>query len=204
MISIQIDTGPIVRALEGSTKQIPFAIASALTATAKAGQAEIVDTLGEDMTIRNGWTAKGIRIEPARKDKLEAAVGSRDRFMALQALGGEREGKDGHAQAIPVGIRPTPQALTPRSKWPGKMLQKRAVFMAKTHSGRLGIWRRTGKAGYPIALLYWIQRGAVHVKARWHLAERFGATAAKVWPGLATAAIERAVADEARKAGAKA
>jgi hypothetical protein len=172
--TVEIDVRATLRDLDKlARKQAPFAVALALTMTAKDAQAEVKRTLPEKFTIRTPWVAKGIRIEPARKSdwpRVRSAVLSKNKFMALQEFGGTKTGKSGGSVAVPAGARKTPRQTTPRSRWPGALL-KRGAFILKTARGP-AIARRRG-AG--VQILYGLER-AVRIKPRFAM----GATVKKV------------------------
>ena len=198
MISIKVDTRPFERALEGAAKQIPFATARALTLTAQAAQAELRNTLAEDLTIRNDWVSKGIRIVPARKSNLRAEVGSRDRFMALQAEGGWKEGKAGGAVAVPVGARSSPKSITRPSRWPGKIIAGAKGLKIQLHGGAQGVFQKRGGGRKAMLALQYVLVKRVHVAPQWNFARRVDGAVAKAWPELARRAIAEAI-DTSRK-----
>src|SRR3990167_3209198 len=116
------------------TKEMPFAMAVALTRTAQSAQREVRAELKDRFTIRGNWVPGGIRIKPATKRNLAAEVGSKDAFMALQETGGVKKPR-GRALAIPVGARRTKMQRTSRSRWPGALLQRKNTFLGKTRDG---------------------------------------------------------------------
>lgn len=204
MISIRVDTSKVEHALEGAAKQIPFATARALTLTAQAAQAELRSALDQDFTIRNEWASKGIRIVPARKSSLQAEVGSRDRFMALQAEGGVKEGKGGGAVAVPVEARPSPKSITRPSRWPGKLLDggKARAFKADLPGPTVAVFKVKGKGSRRTLSLMHLLVRQVQVPKRWPFADRVEAAASKAWPELAARAVAEALATARKRAGA--
>ena len=67
-IHIQVDTSDMERGLDAmARKQLPFAVAAALTATAKDAQAAVRAQMPARFTLRGPWVPKGIRIRPAKK-----------------------------------------------------------------------------------------------------------------------------------------
>src|SRR5260370_40269244 len=67
---------------EAANRQIPFALARALTRTAQDAQSDVRSDLPRRFTIRNTWVSRSIRITPATKAKPEAIVGSLEPFTA--------------------------------------------------------------------------------------------------------------------------
>ncbi|MBA2683482.1 MAG: hypothetical protein H0U66_03195 [Gemmatimonadaceae bacterium] len=121
--------------------QLPFATALALSRCADTAVATSKASLSSKFIVRNNWIAKGFRTERATKEKLIATVSHLDPFMALQEFGGEKSPLNARDVAIPVGARSTPSALTPQSKWPGKL--SRHFYITK--GGNLLEFQRTGR-----------------------------------------------------------
>lgn len=161
------------RKLDQLGRQAPFAIATALTRTAKDAQVRIVQKeLPERFTIRSRWVPGGIRFRPATKASLVARVGSVSRFMEQQEVGGERRaGPKG--VAIPYRARPNVTSRTPPSRWPGRQLARRNTFIAPIKEGdsTMAVWRRVGKTGRrPLRLLYVLQ-DTIKIEPRFGLRE---------------------------------
>lgn len=163
--SVAIDVRATARDLDRlARKQAPFAVALALTRTAQAAQKALVASLPQKFVIRNGWFAKGIRVESARKADWphpRAAVYSKDKFAALQETGGTKIGKSGGSVAVPVKVRRTPKQTLPPSRWPGALLRKPGHFVLQTARGPVLARRRGAK----VEVLYGFER-SVKVKPR--------------------------------------
>jgi hypothetical protein len=114
VINVKIDASQLVGELHDIQKrQLPFAMASALTATAQDGQAEVRRNLGAKFTLRNRFTEQGIRIKPADKNKLplqadvhtdtaNRKTGAPD-YLGNQEDGGEKIPFGGHQHiAVPT------------------------------------------------------------------------------------------------------
>jgi hypothetical protein len=144
---------------DAARRQVPFAIARALTWTAKDAQGDVQADLPKRFTLRNNWVKNGIRITPATKASPQAVVGSLEPFMERQETGGAKRSRGGHRVAVP---KTKPTRIIPRAQRPSAIRNKPRVFTIKTASGA-GIVRRQGKARYPLQLLYWLKRG-VQVK----------------------------------------
>ena len=71
-------------------KQFRFSVAKALTQTAADIQQEVRKNMPGRFIIRRPWVINGIRIERATPANLSATIYSRDKFMGLQELGGEK------------------------------------------------------------------------------------------------------------------
>jgi hypothetical protein len=128
-----VDVSEAVAGLNDLQKrQLPFALASTLTACAKAGQLATQESLSGKFTLRNNFTRQGIRIKPAEKrtERIEAdvhtdtanrATGAPD-YLVGQQEGGEKVPHGGRQYlAIPTkylrmlapGV--IPQELRPRN-----------------------------------------------------------------------------------------
>ena len=173
MIAFKIDTSQIrklgVVLDEFGKDQVPFATARGLTQTAQDARAAIATRLADDFTIRANWVARGIRIQVATKHSLESAVGSVDRFMEMQATGGEREGRDGKRVAVPEAARKTPSSITRPSKWPGKLLLDRKRYFAKPigSGDAIGVFKRLGRDGRAGVQLWYVLAKSSTIQARW-------------------------------------
>lgn len=173
MISFQVDTSQIAKLGEVldvfGKDQAPFAMARGLTLTARDARDAIAARLASDFQIRSNWVARGIRIHPARKDNLAAAVGSVDRFMELHATGGDREGKDGKRVAVPEAARKNVSSITRPSKWPGKLLLDKKRYFAKTMASgdAIGVFKRLGRDGRAGVQLWYVLAKSAQVRASW-------------------------------------
>jgi hypothetical protein len=90
-VTVQGDFGKSM--IAGLKKQLPYVTAKALTATAKELQRRIPAALEQQLDRPTPFTKSGVFVIPARKDKLEAVVGFKDkqaRYMRLQIEGGTR------------------------------------------------------------------------------------------------------------------
>lgn len=175
-IQIQTDVAKTLRLVDDFTyKQVPFATALALTSLAKKAQSSVQGKLDEKFVLRSSWVKKGIQIEPARKADWPhsfSIVGSRDQFMALQAVGGIKKPKEGRHLAIPQeGIRPNIKDRIPKSKRPRQLLSKKRgknlPFVTKSRkSGNMVVLRRTSEKRYPLEFLYSFHR-ETKLDSRW-------------------------------------
>lgn len=91
-------------------KQIPFATAMALTATAKAAQADVRAALPSIFAHPNQYTLNSMYVQKASKSRLEADVHIKDRqarYLAPQILGGPRTQKPFEWRLMNAGIGTT-------------------------------------------------------------------------------------------------
>lgn len=108
MIELELDIfiEDVLDRLDAMGREAPFILAKALTKTAQVAQVAVRGNLLRDFTIRNQAVVRGIRIRPATKNNLEAAIGSVDPFMVLQETGGTKLPKAHSTLAIPDSRRP--------------------------------------------------------------------------------------------------
>lgn len=211
-ITLHVDKRLLQHATIRTQSNLRFAMALALTRTVQATQTYLRSHLASDFTIRSSWVAKGIRIVPATKATLTAAVGSKDAFMRLQTIGGQKTPRNSRAVAIPIGARPTLQSTTRPGKWPSRLLSK-VVGARRYGPVRKGQRQRSlARSGYFVAkqghlapdheILYqrkgrrvvaiWRFAAAVLIKPRWHLLAALEKTAKLEFERQLAAAFKRA------------
>ena len=125
-MNIQSNIKQAVAKLQSITdaKQLPFAIARALTVTARDVQDEVRNNLTQRFTLRNNWVRQGIQIQRATKQNLESIVFSRDAFMGLQELGGAKSPL-GNYLAVPTSlVRRTPKDMIRKADRPKSLGDK--------------------------------------------------------------------------------
>lgn len=131
-----------------TAKQVTFALASALTAVAREAQAASVSDIERTFTVRNNWdkpsNAMGVKVLPASKTDLSAAVVTRADWLTLHEEGGTKR-PDGRNIAIPSeNVRRTKRDLVQRSQRPKALRGKRDVVLP-LKSGGEGLFQRRGK-----------------------------------------------------------
>ena len=156
---------------DAARRHVPFALARALTWTAKDAQSDVRDELPKRFTLRNSWVRNGIRITPAPKASPQAVVGSLEPFMERQETGGPKRSRGGHRIAVP---KAKPSKVIPRAQRPAAVRNKPRVFTVQTAYGA-GIFRRLGKQRYPLQVLYWLKHG-VQVKPAFGFKSTTGTT----------------------------
>lgn len=165
-ITIRLDVSPAVKALDDlKRKQIPIALAQALTRTAQAGQAEIRRDLPSRFTIRSPFIARNVRIEAARKSDPVAAVfwrgpqGSRfGETLARHEVGGKKHPQRRYL-AIPRGVKRGSGGKIPKSQRPGALLKRKRVFTQEVAGGK-AVFRRESKGRNPTLLYFLTPRPA--------------------------------------------
>lgn len=191
---VQIDLQPVLRFIDRAvSNQVPFASALALTQTAKdIQQVERTEELPKRFTLRNRWVQQGIVITPATKGRLIAAVGSRDHFMALQAMGGTKRPQRSKNVSIPKDVKRNKRDLITRSNRPRQLLDRRRVFVNRIRGGTLAILQRLTRKRYPLKVLYVLSPFA-KVKPRWALDETAKRVTQSRWAANFVASMIRAM-----------
>ena len=158
-------------------RQVPFALARALTWTAQDGQSAVVDQIQKVFETRVKWWAKnqptGIKIQPAKKDRLTALVYTDAYFAQLQEDGGIKTPfKAGKLQV------PTDKVPKSRRKAGGVKIM---LEQKKTFSTKRGVFRKVGgKKDRRVELLFWKSKTAV-IKPRFGFRSVVYNTALKIF-----------------------
>lgn len=150
-----------------ATNQLPFAIAAALTDTAKDARAYVRGALVDTFTVRNPAFKNAIQFEAAdkRAKPIQAKVGVTEwgRFLVLHAIGGLKRSHSGARVAVPTrAIKRTstgriPSRLKPRelrssAKLAGPLLDRRGLIALRKKKQ---------------LLIYYTLVKAAKIKARW-------------------------------------
>ena len=197
-ISVRTNLADIIRDLSDmQRKQLPFALARALTRTAQEARDYLRGNLDEHFTVRSTWVERSIQIDKADKRDADpnARVGSLYGPVALHAGGGTKTGRGGDG-GVPVGARASPGDKTGVNTFPGKLSKKPGFFIAKfsrtpfrIHAGgtETGVFERRSMADGafgPVAMrsrrkhskaersprhlkLWWTLEDDVKIKADW-------------------------------------
>ena len=146
-----------LRLLAGASR---LTAAKALTFTAERSIPAWQAANRRTFNMRREWINKGVRMRPATPGKLNARVGSIDRYMGRHVVGiGEEKRGD---LFIPV-YRSIGQALTHtqnRRKMRGYERTKRKPFVIRLNGGGALVVRREGKKRTPLVTLGKLQTGA--------------------------------------------
>jgi hypothetical protein len=219
-VSVQVNLDDFSKGMSGFEKDIPYAISRALNFMAKQDAVpDLKGSLNQTFTIRNAWTAKGIRFTPSNKQRLEVHVGSRDEYMARQVEGGTKTPHSGTHVAIPlVGrrrARPQKKSITRPDHWPqaladgdgdvfvGTAGRRRGASTKKRKRkysegsrsnidgrGTYAVWRRLPK--HKLKMVYAFAT-EVPVEERWEMGQLVKESVAANWERHAAAAINSAI-----------
>lgn len=159
-------------------RQVPFALARALTWTVQDGQKAVQDHIPAVFEAKVKWWAKnqptGIKIEPAKKDRLTAAVYTDAYFAKLQEDGGIKAPFKSSKLQVP-------SERVPKSRRKSGGV-KVMLAQKKTFSTKRGVFRKVGgKKDRRVELLYWKTKTAV-IKPRFGFRSVVYNTTLKVFP----------------------
>lgn len=139
---------------ETGAREVPFAAARALTDTARDVETNTAKRLPKVFDRPTPFTLRGLFVKPARKARLVATVGFKDKqadYLALQETGGTRRPK-GRALVVPASARVNRYGNLPRGA------VRRALARPDTFSGTVrgvaGIWQRTRRGGVRLLVAY--------------------------------------------------
>ena len=171
-------------------RQLPFATALALTATAKDVQRNVEKAIDRGFDRPTPFTRRAIGITAARKTRLIASVFVKRiqaQYLAVQETGGERRPR-GRALVLPAAARLNRYGNLPRGAV--RRLLGRPDTFSGTVRGIAGIWQRRGRS---VSLVV-----AYEPKARYRPRLGFMDTARKTararFPIQMRRALERALA----------
>ena len=161
LITMRTNSAEFTRWMNGvAREQVPFATAQALTMTAKDAQVDLRNKAAEDLTLRNAHTKRGIRIQRANKRdglyRMNAQVGSIDWYFADQADEGEstRKPQQARYRYIPVKARKNKARRIPKRMTPAALASAKNVFWQDQDDGTALVYRRKGRGGSKLELLY--------------------------------------------------
>ena len=181
MIEIKVDTSGIdrmIQQLRAQARQVPFAIAKALTLTARDARQDVMDKLPAIIDRPTPFTLRGIGYKPANKTNLTAEVFIRDvqaTYLAKLIKGGTEMPKK-RALVEPATIRLNQYGNLPRGAL-DRLRGRKDTFSANIN-GIGGIWKRHG-GGVKLLVKFEQQR---EVKKQFDFAAIVRASVAKRWP----------------------
>lgn len=198
-ISLAADIGAFAKGLDDwARRQLPFATAQALTATARkavpAEQAMMRATLDRP----EAFTQRGVAVIPARKDNPVAWVYIKPvqaRYLAPSIRGGEQVLTSGQAILDPVDVKLDPYGNIPR-RLLARLKGRIDIFIGvvETRSGPVnGVWQRPGKGRRGLKLLIRFA-DPKPIAARYPFGKATIAIARGVFPAELRAAMRQALA----------
>ena len=148
-INLTSNASVVQKALQGFSKQMPFAMSQALNSTAFDVRKQIVErTYPQSFTVRNKRFASTMfRVEKATKRKLSSAVFDRlgKDYMVKQAEGGIKTPR-GNNVAIPGRVNTrTSTGKIPRAKTPRNLLSNGKAYKTTLRGGQQAIVQPQGR-----------------------------------------------------------
>jgi hypothetical protein len=193
-ISVKSDVKQLMRQLDSvQRRQIPFAVASALTLTAKEAQKEIQADIPNRFRVTKKWWLQqqptGIKVQPATKQRWWATVFTNAYFAPLQEAGGTKTPYRGSSIVAPSSnVRAATQRRSGGAK---EARNKPGVFFGKTRTGKTAMYRRKSKR--QVELLYVFMRTA-RVKKRFGFKQQAVATVRRVFSRILKQRLDQAIA----------
>jgi hypothetical protein len=120
--SVDLDISGAVKLTNALTKQIPFAMAEALTLTAIQAQTDIIQAMTQVFDRPTPYTLNATYVIPATKDRLESFVQLKDsaakgtpaiKFLDPEVFGGERNPKRGEKALQRMGALASGSFIVP-------------------------------------------------------------------------------------------
>lgn len=198
---VEFNEASIRRWFDGLVRdQIPFAIAQALTWTARDARKKLVSDLPSQFTIRKNVTRSKTNFEKATKRNLTALVGHRLDYMRRQAEGDVRRAESSRYVAIPTAAARaiTPTGVTMRSKnFPRVFLSKRGKkrhgTFTRSIGGKIAVFRTRKGANKIDPELMFILSPSVKLEKRWPLQDTVEEVVANRWTENARRSFKRAM-----------
>ena len=168
-INLTTNASKVQKAIQGFSKQMPFAMSQALNSTAFDIRRQVVDrTYPNSFDVKNrAFVNAMMRVEKASKRKLSAAVFDRFKrdYMTNQAEGGIKQ-KRGRYVAIPASDRPKVSGkATYHRVHPRQVLSRPKAFVQKANNSTMILERRT-KRRYPLKKLYVLHTSSPRIPKR--------------------------------------
>lgn len=107
-ISVKVDASGVFSMLQNHSRQIPFTVAKALTATAKDAANAVTASIPVRFDRPTSFTQKAMTITPATKSNPVAVVLAKDaqaKYLQIQEEGGQRKPEPGSPINLPVKYR---------------------------------------------------------------------------------------------------
>ena len=147
-------------------RQSDFGTAVGLTKTAKQAQDAVVSSLRSTFTLRGNWFEQrnkfGIKITPARKDKLQAEVKTAADWLEAHEEGTDKTGQG--RLAIPTDqVRRNKRMIIPRGQRPKGLASK--AFILETKKGPVLAQRLMKGKRKGLIILYGLEK-TVKIKKR--------------------------------------
>jgi hypothetical protein len=155
-------------------KQTTFALASALTLTAKQGQTAALRAIEGSFTIRTPWPSRGpfaVKVKPATKINLEAWVGTAaewlEKFVREPAGSIVLKIPQGEFIAVPTGnVRRTKRDLIRAAQRPRALQGKRDFLVPLRHGRGFVLMQRQGRGRQQRAVALYVLVPRARIKEK--------------------------------------
>lgn len=175
-------------------KQFPFAMALALTRTAKEVQREEIAHIRSAFTVRGSWLKEGgkfgVGITPATKRDLVAVIESRAPWLGAHEEGTTRTPTGSHFAIPQADIRRTKTQVISRSHRPKAL---RRAFKVETKRGVPLLLQRIGRGKRSILRVMYQLTGKAKIEPRLRFIETGRAVVERVWKQIFAEALDRAI-----------
>lgn len=164
-IRIKVDAAAAIKEVRGiKDNQLPFALARALTMTAKDGQGKMIEELPQHFTLRTKWympqTPFGFKIKPATKSNFTSEIYSNAPWLTDFEAGATRT-PAGQTFAVPTDVvRRTKRELITKGQRPKALMHKTRPAFIEAMGNKAGIFYSKTKRG-PARLMYALIKKAV-------------------------------------------
>lgn len=157
-IHLELEDNATKHLMNVAGRQVPFALALALTKTAKEAQKDICQHIDDNFVIRkkSGGFKSSIRINPATKKTLQAEVYSMAGFAALQQTGGVKKPRDGRLAIPAYGSIKEVKRQTSKNSPAGYLAD--GAFIIRLKTGQQAIAKRY--KGRDLRILYFLRKQA--------------------------------------------
>jgi hypothetical protein len=148
-------------------KNVEFGYVRGLTRTAQKAQEDVVEGLRNEFTLRGRWWEKnnrfGIKVTPAKKDQLEAAVWTRASWLSLHEDGGKKEPTKAKNLVVPTeNVRRNKKHIIPKAQRPRQL---KGSFVIRAGDKRLFMQRR-GKGKRSSVRVMYVLTDQAQIKKR--------------------------------------
>lgn len=208
-LTFTLDDSALRRDLALCKKQIPFAMALALTRTMQAAQKDTLAAESKVFHVRTDYLTSPkrpgyFRVVSAKKDNLAATLGTRAPLMEQEVFGGiKAAGKNG-VEAVPTeeghgstvaplrGDDNSGTLMRSDGKWPRMLAKKPAFFVLTAKDGRRYMMQRLGPARDDTQVVYLFEP-TVKIKAILPFPRIVAAAVEKHWPIEVNKAVNEAL-----------
>lgn len=201
-MSVEVDISGDLNKVLSIGRQVNFAASRALNETARQAQESAISAVEHTFQTRGRWFLPGnrfgVRVKQARKDSLEASVGTAADWLVPHELGGVKRARSGKDLAIAIvgagGARPRFSSKVRANLKPRALGAK--AFVIQTRNGPVLFYRRGKKQR--LTPLFAIERQA-SIRKQSVIVEPTVKVFGRRFEGNFREALERAIATAGRE-----